>query len=118
MARPQCCRRVRISPTTQLFKPRGVPLSALEEVILTIDELEAIRLADQEGMYQERAAQMMRVSRQTFGRIVESAHRKIAEALVMGKAIRIEGGSIEITVAEGRGGQRHRCRKGHRRGHR
>ena len=80
--------------------------------------LEAIRLADQEGMYQERAAQMMRVSRQTFGRIVESAHRKIADALVMGKAIRIEGGSIEIAGADRRGGQRHRCRKNHRGGHR
>ena len=117
MARPQCCRRVRFTPTTQHFKPRGVPLSALEEITLTIDELEALRLADHEGLYQEQAAQMMRVSRQTFGRIVESAHRKIADALINGKAVRIEGGSVEMMPAGKNIRHRHRCRRGRRRGH-
>jgi len=76
------------------FKPRGIPLSALEEVVLGLDEMEAVRLADGEGLYQEQAAEKMGISRQTFGRIIESAHKKIAEALVAGKALRIEGGEI------------------------
>ena len=71
-------------------------MSQLSEVALTVDELEAIRLADLEGMYQEQAAQKMNVSRQTFGRIVASAHRKVAEALVKGMALKIDGGKFEI----------------------
>jgi hypothetical protein len=63
-------------------------------VVLTLDELEALRLADLEGLYQEQAAALMAVSRSTFGRIVEAAHRKVAEALVLGKALRIEGGVV------------------------
>ena len=64
------------------------------EVVLTLDEFEALRLADLEGLYQEDAAGRMAVSRPTFGRIVESARRKVAEALVLGKSMRIEGGSV------------------------
>jgi predicted DNA-binding protein (UPF0251 family) len=60
--------------------------SSLEEVLLSLDEYEAIRLADGEGLYQEQAALMMNISRQTFGRIIESAHRKVADVLVNGKA--------------------------------
>jgi len=96
MARPRQCRRVGSMPETNYFKPRGIPLSLLEEVILTVDEFEAIRLADLEGFYQEQAAEKMNVSRQTFGRIIESAHRKVAEALVRGKALKIEGGEFEM----------------------
>jgi predicted DNA-binding protein (UPF0251 family) len=70
----------------------------LEEVVLTVDECEAIRLADLEGLYQDRAAEKMDVSRQTFGRIIESAHKKVAEALVKGKALKIEGGDIEVAL--------------------
>jgi predicted DNA-binding protein (UPF0251 family) len=72
----------------------------LEQVSLTVDELEAIRLADLEGLYQEKAAQRMNVSRQTFGRIIEAAHKKIADALVHGKALSITGGSIEVALSE------------------
>ena len=61
-----------------------------------MDELEALRLADLESLYQEQAAGRMKVSRQTFGRIVESARRKVAEALVEGKALRIDGGAYEV----------------------
>ena len=68
-------------------------MTNLEQVDLTFDEIEAIRLADLEGMYQEQAAESMNISRQTFGRIIDSAHKKIAEALVKGKALKIEGGS-------------------------
>jgi len=63
---------------------------------LTVDELEALRLADKEGMYQEHAAERMNISRPTFGRIVETARRKVAEALVEGKALRIEGGNFNM----------------------
>lgn len=98
MSRPRHCRRVGSLPESNYFKPRGIPLSALEEVILTVDEFEAIRLADLEGLYQEQAAVRMGVSRQTFGRIVESAHKKVAEALVKGKALKIEGGEFELAT--------------------
>ena len=96
MARPINCRRVGSIPESNYFKPKGIPLSLLEEVILSVDELEAIRLADLESLYQEQAAEKMKVSRQTFGRIVESAHKKVAEALVKGKALKIEGGEFEM----------------------
>lgn len=78
------------------FKPAGIPASRLTEQVLGIDELEAIRLADLEGLYQEQAAEKMKVSRQTFGRIVSEARRKVAEALVAGMVLRIEGGEIEV----------------------
>lgn len=96
MPRPKCCRRVAGLPRCKVFKPAGMPACSLEEVILTVDELEAVRLADLQGLYQEQAAEQMNISRQTFGRIIESAHRKVAETLVEGKALRIEGGEIEM----------------------
>jgi len=77
-----------------LFKPAGLPTRALEEVVLGLDGAEAIRLADLEGLYQEAAARRMGVSRQTFGRILEEAHRVVADAIINGKALRIEGGQI------------------------
>ena len=76
------------------FKPRGVPMTALEEVALSVDELEALRLADLQGLYHDGAAARMGVSRATFGRIVETARRKVAEALVLGKALKIGGGVV------------------------
>lgn len=96
MPRPRFCRRVAGSPQASYFKPAGVPARELEEVILTLDEFEAIRLADAESLYQEKAAEQMKVSRQTFGRIVEQAHKKIADCLLHGKALRIEGGVVEM----------------------
>ena len=98
MARPRNCRRVRALPGSEYFKPRGIPLSMLEEITLTIDEFEAIRLADLENLYQEQAADEMKISRPTFGRIIESAHKKVAEALVRGKALKIEGGDFEVAA--------------------
>ena len=96
MARPKRCRRISSTPGSRYFKPRGIPLAVLEEVVLSFDEYEAIRLADLESLYQEQAAEQMGVSRQTFGRIIESAHHKVAEALVKGKALKIEGGAVEV----------------------
>jgi predicted DNA-binding protein (UPF0251 family) len=95
MARPKRCRRISSTPGSRYFKPKGIPLSAIEEVALSFDEYEAIRLADLNGLYQEQAAELMGVSRQTFGRIIESAHQKVAEALVKGRALKIEGGAVE-----------------------
>lgn len=95
MPRPCRCRRIRCKPDTNYFKPRGIPLDMLEEVNLTLDELEAVRLADLEGLYQEDAAKKMNISRQTFGNIINSAHKKIADVLLNAKALKIEGGTIE-----------------------
>ncbi len=95
MPRPCRCRRIRCRPDTSYFKPRGIPVDSLEEVRLTLDELEAVRLADLEGLYQEDAARKMDISRQTFGNIVNSAHKKIADVLLNAKALKIEGGVIK-----------------------
>ncbi len=100
MARPKNCRRIGAMPESDYFKPRGIPLSFLEEVTLTVDEFEAMRLADMDGLYQEQAAKKMNVSRPTFGRIIESAHKKIAEALVKGKALKIEGGDYSMAAMQ------------------
>jgi uncharacterized protein len=96
MPRPPVCRRVAQQPDATYFKPRGVPVRELEEVVLAVDELEALRLADRKGMYQDQAADRMKISRATFGRIIEAARRKVADALVHGKALRIEGGNFQM----------------------
>ncbi|MFA5199470.1 MAG: DUF134 domain-containing protein [Candidatus Omnitrophota bacterium] len=95
MPRPCRCRKIRCSPDTNYFKPRGIPLDMLKEVNLALDELEAIRLADLEGLYQESAAKKMNISRQTFGNIIERAHKKIADVLLNAKALKIEGGTVQ-----------------------
>lgn len=95
MARPCRCRKIRCNPDVNYFKPRGIPIDGLKEVNLTLDELEALRLADFNGLYQEDAAQRMNISRQTFGNIINSAHRKIADVLLHAKALKIEGGFVE-----------------------
>jgi uncharacterized protein len=100
MSRSIKCRHVRCNPNAVYFKPRAVPLSALEELVLAFDELEALRLADLEELYQEEAAASMRISRQTFGNIIKSARKKVADALVNGKAIRIEGGVCSVAEKE------------------
>ncbi|MEN6623799.1 MAG: DUF134 domain-containing protein [Smithella sp.] len=96
MSRPKCNRVICGIPDKNYFKPRGIPSSELTEIVLTLDEYEAIRLADYEQLYQEEAAGRMNISRQTFGRIVESAHKKIADVLINGKALKIEGGKISL----------------------
>lgn len=78
------------------FRPSGAIGGKTEEVVLTFDEAEALRLADLEGLYQQAAALRMGVSRPTFGRIIESARRKTADALINGKRILIDGGSVAI----------------------
>ena len=101
MARPVKPRLVREAPKADYYKPRGIPLVELEEVVVTIDELEALRLVDLEGMYQEKAAGEMGVSRQTLQRMLTESRAKVIEALVCGKALRIEGGSYIMREGSG-----------------
>jgi predicted DNA-binding protein (UPF0251 family) len=96
MVRPQKDRRVAFNPVISYFKPRGIPMMQLEEVRLTVDEREAIRLSDLLGMSHEEAGRCMGVSRATFGRIIQKGRRAIADALINGKAINVEGGNYRI----------------------
>lgn len=99
MSRAHCPRRVRHVPGVMYFKPAGVPLRLLEDVALSLDEMEALRLADLKALHQTPAAEQMGVSRATFGRIVESARQKVADALVNTKALRIGGGPVLLPAA-------------------
>jgi predicted DNA-binding protein (UPF0251 family) len=96
MPRPRKLRYVQGRPIVNRFIPNSVPPWGREEVILSVDCLEAIRLSDFQGLDQEAAAEMMNVSRQTFGRILAEAREIVADALVMGKVLRIEGGKFEM----------------------
>jgi len=96
MARPPIERAVGGVPRVTLFKPAGVPGRELEQLPLAVDELEAIRLVDLEGLSHEQAAAVMGVSRQTVGRVLERGRAKVAEALVNGKAILIGGGQYRV----------------------
>ncbi len=95
MPRPSKARRVYCCHQATSFKPCGVPKDQLEKITLTVDELEAIRLSDYEGLYQEQAALKMNISRQTFGLIISNARKKIAEFLLKSKYLSIDGGHIE-----------------------
>ncbi len=90
MPRPRKCRVIQCKPDAIYFKPRGIPLVDIEEISISIDEFESIRLADFEGLYHEDAALKMQISRQTFGRILNEARRKVAECLLKSKALKIE----------------------------
>jgi predicted DNA-binding protein (UPF0251 family) len=107
MGRPPRHRRVGFIPQITYFKPAGIPLRTLEEVCLSVEEAEAIRLKDLEGLGQEECAGKMNISRTTFQRLLGSARQKVAHALLNGKAIRIEGGNFEVAM------RRFRCGNGH-----
>ena len=92
MARPNKKRIIGFNPNVHYFKPRGISPRTLDEITLNADECEAIRLADYNGMSHADAGEKMGVSRATFGRILQKARKSMAEALVKGFAIRIEGG--------------------------
>jgi len=96
MPRPPKCRRVAFLAQATYFKPAGIPLRVLDEVALSLEEAEAIRLKDLEGLDQEDAARRMNVSRPTFQRVLASARQKMADAILHGKAIRIGGGNFEM----------------------
>ena len=107
MSRPCKCKCIAFVPGVTYFKPAGVPLRSLEEVRISLEEAEALRLKDVEGLEQEEGAIRMRVSRPTFQRVLASARRKVADALLNGKAVRIEGGNFEVLA------RRYRCANGH-----
>ena len=107
MPRPPKCRRVAFLPNVKYFKPAGIPMRALDEIQLSIEEAEAIRLKDLEGLDQEKGAERMHISRPTFQRVLASARKKMADALFNAKAIRIEGGSFEMAPS------RFKCLNGH-----
>lgn len=94
MPRPASPRDIREDLTEATFKPTGVPMSELEVIEVPLDGLEALRLADLEGLYQEEAARRMGVSRATFARVLRSARQAVAEALVTEKALAFSGGVV------------------------
>lgn len=117
MPRPPKCRFVSAEPRAVLFKPAGIPARDLELTVLPLDGFEAIRLVDQEGLEQEEAARRLGVSRPTVTRILQRARRCVAEAIVNGRALLIEGGPVEQRIGPcrrrhgGRGGQQRRTRR-------
>ncbi len=108
MPRPQKCRRVSYLPDVTYFKPAGIRMVKLEEVRLSVEEVEAIRLKDLENLEQEQAAGKMNISRPTFQRVLASGRSKMADALLNGKALKIEGGNFEMTSRQ------FKCLNGHR----
>jgi len=107
MPRPTKWRRVSFIPEATYFKPAGIPLSAISEICLCLEEVEAIRLKDLEGLEQGECAERMNISRPTFHRVLSSARLKVADALLNSKAIRIEGGNFQMAL------HRYRCFEGH-----
>ncbi len=109
MGRPRICRRIFFNPHITHFKPAGVLLRNMENSILTRDELETVRLIDFEKIGQNKARKEMKISQPTLSRILKNAREKLADAVVNGKAIKIEGGDFKMVVPRrglglGRGG--------------
>ncbi|HPN38219.1 MAG TPA: DUF134 domain-containing protein [Melioribacteraceae bacterium] len=90
MPRPKKCRKMCCKPQTNYFKPRGIPINMLTEIVLSRDEFDALKLSDIDKLSQEDAAIHLGISRQTYGRILISAHQKVALAIVNGLALKIE----------------------------
>ena len=90
MPRPRLCRRIRFNPNVTYFKPQGVPMRDLEVIELTTEEVEALRLKNVKDLDQVGCAKMMKTSQSTFQRILSSAYKKIAQALIEGQAIKIK----------------------------
>ncbi|WP_040198241.1 DUF134 domain-containing protein [Candidatus Soleaferrea massiliensis] len=108
MARNMKCRRVCAEPANRIFTPQQ---STAQTVCINVDELEALRLCDLEGLEQDAAASRMNISRGTFQRILYAARRKSAEALCMGACIRIGGGNYEVCTFACPQGLCKRCRQ-------
>ena len=108
MPRPRLCRRIWFNPEITYFKPTGVRISNIDEIILTREEFEAIRLNDFENIEQSKAAKKMNISQPTFSRLLECGRKKIASALVNGNAIKIQGGNFKMMqpkeIGRGRAG--------------
>ena len=104
MPRPRIQRWVRNQPPVTVFKPAGVPTRSLSAITLRLDEYEALRLADYEGLHQEEVAERLGVSRPTVSRILEGARRTVASAFVEGRALFIEGGPVAFAPPWGAAG--------------
>ena len=101
MPRPRIRRRIRFQPDVTYFKPAGVRMTELKEAILTFDESEAVRLVDFENVEQGKAAKQMHISQPTLSRLLRSARKKIADAIIHGKAIKIHGGNYKMAIGKG-----------------
>ena len=112
--RPKKKRTIGFFPEITYFKPAGIPLRYLQEEVLTLDEMEAIRLADLDDLDQQKAAEKMKISRITFLRIIHLAHQKIARSLIYGKAIKMKGGDYIMPNLDGTGPQGLGLRTGRR----
>jgi len=103
MVRPRRCRRISFQPDITYFKPAGVPLHNLDETIINYDETEAVRLVDLEEQDQNQVAKKMQISQPTLSRLLKSGRKKLAEAIIKGKAIKIHGGNFKMIQPRGRG---------------
>lgn len=101
MARPAKPKMVQEEHRTCCYRPQGAPVAGLAEVVLSMEELEALRLIDLEGLYQQAAAEKMEISRPTMQRLVNEARAKVAGALLSGSALRIEGGNYILRKTGG-----------------
>ena len=103
MSRPRRLRRIFFQPDITYFKPAGVLMRDLQESVLSMEELESIRLIDVQEIEQIKVAKQMKISQPTLSRILKSARKKLAGAIVNGQAIKIEGGDFKMAVQKGRG---------------
>ncbi len=103
MARPERVRRIFFRPDVTYFKPAGIAMAELKETVLSFDELEAIRLVDSEGIEQSRAGEKMKISQPTLSRLLGRARKKLADAIINGQAIKIEGGNFKMASPRGAG---------------
>jgi uncharacterized protein len=103
MVRPRRVRRISFQPDVTYFKPAGVPMVHLKEVSLSFDELEAIRLIDSEGLDQISSAKKMNISQSTLSRLLKEGRKKLADAIISGNALRIQGGNFKMAMPRKRG---------------
>jgi len=103
MVRPRRMRRIFFQPDVTYFKPVGIPIIDLKEVVLSFDELEAIRLIDSEGMEQSKAGGKMKISQSTLSRLLKQGRKKLANAITKGYSIKIQGGNFKMVMPRGRG---------------
>jgi predicted DNA-binding protein (UPF0251 family) len=103
MVRPRRIRRIAFQPDVTYFKPAGIPMVNLQETVLSFDELEAIRLTDSEGLDQIESAKKMKISQSTLSRLLREGRKKLADAIIKGQAIKIQGGNFKMAMPKGRG---------------
>ena len=103
MVRPRRTRRISFQPDVTYFKPAGIHMVHLKETVLSFDELEAIRLVDSEGMEQGKAGKRMKISQSTLSRLLRTGRKKLADAIIQGNAIKIQGGNFKMVQPTGKG---------------